>query len=260
MENKPIAPVKAGIELAEKQATPQVDATLVLSENYDVTENALFPETPSEQNAVMEAIQFTKSLEPLELIIKPEQEIDYNALDATAAGAGDGGGGSDGNSFVQLTRIHESVDGNSYSYGFNPLGVGDILEGIGENAEQQVVNSTEILLPPVVEPPKPPVEPPKPPKDHQDNGGGNGIDDAPGNSGDTKGDDADGSNTPGTKNTLNSKDVLDSGHDEIKLPAKGNNGFGNGDQTAPGNSLTHNTAENDISLDTIKLHKLLDNT
>ena len=28
---------------------------------------------------------------------------------------------------------------------------------------------------------------------------------------------------------------------------KGNNGLGNGDQTAPGNSLTHNAAENNVS-------------
>ncbi len=88
-------------------------------------------------------------------------------------------------------------------------------------------------------------------KDHQDNGKGNGVDDAPGNSGDTKGDDADGSNTPGTKDTLDPRDVLPD-EDDIPLPGGKNNGFGNGDQSAPGNSGSHNGAENDIS---INLHQ-----
>lgn len=79
------------------------------------------------------------------------------------------------------------------------------------------------------------------PKEHQDNGKGNGVDDAPGNSGNTKGDDADGSNTPGTEDSLDPKDLLDD--------KKGNNGWGNGDQDAPGKSLSHNNAENSLDLE-----------
>lgn len=39
---------------------------------------------------------------------------------------------------------------------------------------------------------------------HNNNGGGNGVQDAPGNSGNTRGDDADGANTEGTEDTLDS--------------------------------------------------------
>jgi hypothetical protein len=39
---------------------------------------------------------------------------------------------------------------------------------------------------------------------HNNNGGGNGVQDAPGNSGNTRGDDADGANTEGTEDTRDS--------------------------------------------------------
>ena len=50
-------------------------------------------------------------------------------LDATSAGLDGGGGG--GNSFVQLLRISEGVDAQSYNFNFSGLGVLPIAEGVG---------------------------------------------------------------------------------------------------------------------------------
>lgn len=53
--------------------------------------------------------------------------------------------------------------------------------------------------------------------------------------------------TPGYAITVVTDDPCASGCDEEPEPrAKGNNGLGNGDQQAPGNSLENNKAENQV--------------
>lgn len=178
-----------------------------------------------------------------------ERGTDLNeTLEATAAGIGDGGEGG-GNSFVVLARILESVNNNNYGYDFNPLGRVEVPSGTSLKNDEKISETTPDKEGEPVgkeeEPdddidPDTEVEPGEVnPKEHQDNGKGNGVDNAPGNSGNTKGDDADGINTPGT---------IDTGvEDVIPMPVdkpKGNNGWGNGDQDAPGNSLDNNNAEN----------------
>ena len=66
-------------------------------------------------------------------------------LDATAAGLDGGGGG--GNSFVQLLRISEGVDAQSYNFNFSGLGVLPITEGVGvvATASTTVANVTASL-------------------------------------------------------------------------------------------------------------------
>lgn len=193
-------------------------------------------------------------------------------LDATAAGA-NAAGENGGSSFVQLLRIVENVDPLQYAYSFQAKDTSFIEHGavLVPLAEQ-----TAPVEPPVV-PPAPPVPPVEPPdtggdKDHKDNGGGNGVDPAPGGSGNTPGDNADGSNTPGTTDTTtpgngnhtgntdhttdpvgphvvtppNPPEVVDPPTEDTSHP---NNGFGNGDQTAPGNSGPNNNAENSAHVD-----------
>ena len=68
--------------------------------------------------------------------------------------------------------------------------------------------------------------------DHDNNGWGNGDQDAPGNSGDHN----NAENNSGNDNPNNPNGPC--------KDASGNNGFGNGDQRPPGNSGDNNNAEN----------------
>jgi hypothetical protein len=107
----------------------------------------------------------------------------------------------------------------------------------------------------------PPVDPPTPPEDHKDhpnNGFGNGDQDAPGGSGPHN--NAENDQTPGEQGNSHQNDnpnpPSDHGNDNpgpqdppVDPPTNNqdhpNNGFGNGDQDAPGDSGPHNNAEND---------------
>jgi hypothetical protein len=96
---------------------------------------------------------------------------------------------------------------------------------------------------------------------HDNNGFGNGDQDAPGNSGDNNNaenasDDEQGSGPDAQNGEAKGAEHSDQGSQSNngqgnggtkKTPGKGpqsNNGFGNGDQDAPGGSLEHNNAEN----------------
>jgi hypothetical protein len=110
-------------------------------------------------------------------------------------------------------------------------------------------------------PPDPPVDPPTPPEDHNNhsnNGFGNGDQDAPGGSGPHN--NAENDQTPGEQGNSHQNDnpnpPSDHGNDTpgpqdppVDPPSNNqdhpNNGFGNGDQDAPGDSGPHNNAEND---------------
>ena len=108
------------------------------------------------------------------------------------------------------------------------------------------------------EPPNPP-EPPTPPENHNDhpnNGFGNGDQDPPGNSGPHN--NAENDQTPGDQGNSHQNDHLnppgDHGNDNpgpqdppVDNTEHQNNGFGNGDQDPPGNSGSHNNAENDTT-------------
>jgi hypothetical protein len=72
--------------------------------------------------------------------------------------------------------------------------------------------------------------------DHDNNGWGNGDQDAPGNSGDHNNAENGPGGNPGNNNPGNPV-----GPDKEE---SGNNGWGNGDQTPPGNSGDNNNAEN----------------
>lgn len=122
MEKKPEAiSIQAGIEpKALPEATPRVEATPEMI--VEQSENALFPNNQGELNALMELVQTIA--QPLELIVEPE--IDFENLEAAAAGAVAGGSG-EGNSFVRLQRIEEAVTPLQYEYGFDVDGIEEPL-------------------------------------------------------------------------------------------------------------------------------------
>lgn len=76
------------------------------------------------------------------------------------------------------------------------------------------------------------------------NGFGNGDQNAPGKSLHKNGAENDTTSGKNAKNKVNNVGVDTHGGHEKDLAE--NNGFGNGDQNAPGNSLNHNGAENKI--------------
>ena len=77
------------------------------------------------------------------------------------------------------------------------------------------------------------------------NGYGNGDQNAPGESLNNNSAENDTSGTDDAKKKVNNVGVdTHGGHEKDLEDDKGNNGFGNGDQDAPGNSLSHNGAEN----------------
>lgn len=77
------------------------------------------------------------------------------------------------------------------------------------------------------------------------NGFGNGDQNAPGNSLNHNGAENDTTSSKNAKNKVNNVGVdTHGGHEKDLVDNKGNNGWGNGDQEAPGNSLTNNNAEN----------------
>lgn len=77
------------------------------------------------------------------------------------------------------------------------------------------------------------------------NGFGNGDQDAPGGSLHHNGAENDTTPSKNAKNKVNNVGVdTHGGHEKDLADNKGNNGWGNGDQNAPGNSLTNNGAEN----------------
>ncbi|MFA6189061.1 MAG: hypothetical protein WC680_07255 [Sulfuricurvum sp.] len=79
----------------------------------------------------------------------------------------------------------------------------------------------------------------------ENNGFGNGDQNAPGNSLHHNGAENDTSAGSNAKNKVNNVGVDTHGGHEKDFAE--NNGFGNGDQNAPGNSLHHNGAENDLT-------------
>jgi hypothetical protein len=79
------------------------------------------------------------------------------------------------------------------------------------------------------------VEPEDPGSKNENNGFGNGDQDAPGNSLDNN--NAENDQTPGEQGNSHQNNGNNGG-------GGGNNGFGNGDQDAPGNSGPNNNAEN----------------
>jgi len=159
--------------------------------------------------------------------------------------------------------------------------VGDISDSAGE------VEVVDPPLPPVeppVDPPLPPVDPedPEEPEDPEDpeepeepedpgNGGGNpgndkevgnspwdgetGASDNPGKGNHQDGEDPETNQPPGdSKNDggqdRNPQNTNDNGGSGRNVPEKGqNNGWGNGDDDAPGNSASHNNAENNQTSD-----------
>lgn len=79
------------------------------------------------------------------------------------------------------------------------------------------------------------------------NGYGNGDQNAPGKSLNNNGAENDTSSNDDAKNKVNNVGVdTHGGNEKDIVDKKGNNGFGNGDQNAPGNSLNNNGAENKI--------------
>ncbi|WP_342618639.1 retention module-containing protein [Rhodoferax sp. GW822-FHT02A01] len=83
--------------------------------------------TPATTNTVIQALENGQDLS--------------TQLDATAAGLGDGGGGG-GASFVQLTRISEGVNGNTYGFDFNGLGTPGIDPGVGTTSSTSTTAPT----------------------------------------------------------------------------------------------------------------------
>jgi hypothetical protein len=93
-----------------------------------------------------------------------------------------------------------------------------------------------------VEPPvEPPVEPEDPGSKNENNGFGNGDQDAPGNSLDNN--NAENDQTPGEQGNSHQNNNGNGGGGG-RPENQQNNGFGNGDQDAPGNSGPNNNAEN----------------
>lgn len=271
---------------AMPEATRRVEAT---REVLDVTEHVIYPKSDSELNAIMDFAKIALAQEddtaiPAELfiqdgeirvkepefertVIKQTDELNFENLDATAAGLGAGGENGEGNSFVVLQRIHEDVTPVQYQYGYNPLTPPPIIEGVGvpQNTGTVVKSPDQ----PTVEKPvdKPPVEPPS------DNNGDKTDDKKDESKDDSKEDvnhEEDKPDVPEDKGN-NSDDSGDSSdnHDDdktdplpspIDLKEHQDNGWGNGDDEAPGNSGPNNNAENNTSGKedpTLKLEDLL---
>jgi hypothetical protein len=166
MSEQLVDSIKADSEskVPELATTRRVEATRDESE-IDVTEHALFPQTTSELNAIMDIVaelaaeqqvkpKKVESLPPL----LDDGSVNFEQLleeEATAAGGGDGGGG-EGNSFVMLKRIVELTDPLSYEFPSNPTGRPPTIEG---SAAPLANAATE-----------PPVDP-EDPKDPEEPGG-----------------------------------------------------------------------------------------
>jgi hypothetical protein len=181
MENTPkMNSVKAGIEPQRVEATPRDEATLELM--VAANENAVFPSNDSELNALMETVQQVIVATTLQRIVPLEDTINYDELEATAAGL-TAVGTSDGNSFVRLSRVTENVEPLSYSYAYTLPEV-DVIDETVIIQSQELVTETppdvEVIVPvappvpdavlpkvDVVEPTPPTTEPPVPedPKD-----------------------------------------------------------------------------------------------
>ena len=214
-------------------------------------------------------------------------------LDPTAAGLGASGEG-EGSSFVILSRIVELVSPQEYEFGFNPQGVPPVIQGTSAYIAPVAQDTTP--LPPILPPeepekpvdppvdPNPPVDPPIDPppvdppvdpedptdpeepedptdpeepeepeddekdkKEHQDNGFGNGDDDAPGNSGpnnnaeNADNEDADPEDYPGNSNSNGNQDKTDDSLDINDVLSDDEDLLGNSGNC---NSNGHNSNDN----------------
>ena len=110
-----------------------------------------------------------------------------------------------------------------------------------EDPEDPPVDPEDPEDPPVdpEDPEDPPVDPEDPNSGNQNNGFGNGDQDAPGGSGPNN--NAENDQTPGEQGNSHQNDNGNGGNSTNHQ----NNGWGNGDDNAPGNSGSHNNAEND---------------
>src|SRR5690554_4793344 len=98
---------------------------------------AMTPELDSSQPA--EASEFSALDEDLEALLAAIDEGEgdlLDALDATAAGAGPGGGADGGHSFVMLGRIAEQVSPLSFDYGMGQLAAIDFPEDVAQELEE----------------------------------------------------------------------------------------------------------------------------
>lgn len=214
--------ITAGIEpkaVNLPEATPRVEDPRELAEH---SENALFPADSSELNAVMELVKQEIIIEQIEKIVT--DEIDFDNLEAAAAGAS-GGGGGDGSDFVRLARIIEEVGPLSYEYEISEGDIQDEIEGIALSASGDRQDNEQQETP--QDPPSDPDEDPR------------GEDpEVP--------EDEDEEDPPSDPEDEDEPD--DTPVDWPEIPDKpGNNGWGNGDQDAPGNSGPNNNAENNTS-------------
>lgn len=128
------------IALGEQQTVAMTDE---VAGTVDPTDASVAPQTIAQLNT----------------IVGPNGElINLDELDATAAGGGAGGGG-EGNSFVMLLRIAESVTPLQYEFGINTFDVPDEIEGV--SAPISLTGDDVIVIPPV-DPEDPPVDPKEP--------------------------------------------------------------------------------------------------
>jgi hypothetical protein len=222
-EKAKIDSMKDGIEpkIVKSEVTPRVD-----TRDIDSTENAVFDS--SELNSLMDSID--------EKFIRPilTEEINFEELEETAAGLS-GGSGGDGSTFVRLLRVVEGVDPLSYNYGFEPNEIPDfVLRGIDDVNE-------EPEIPPNDDPqdPEQPEDPKDPPEDEDDDGPPVDPEVPDDEDPDEEDDDPDNPPPPPDDDEDDDPDVDPPDGDKGK-----NNGWGNGDQDAPGNSGPNNNAEN----------------
>jgi hypothetical protein len=158
--------IQAGIEptVAVNQQ-PEATPRLAPRETAEISENAVFPSDSSELTALMDVIEEelakieqtqTTIIEPLEPIISADGEvIDFENLEAAAAGGGAGGAGGDGSSFVRLGRVSESINPLEYDYEPPVLGSPQEIEGASTEEEPVVLIDEPTPEDPPVDDPDP---------------------------------------------------------------------------------------------------------
>lgn len=238
------------------EATSRVEDPQVLVE---LSESAVFPADTSELNAVMELIeQELSQIDPLEPI------IDFDELEAPAAGVA-GGGESEGGGIIRVDRIVEGVNGNEYTYEttaqdiqneFLGLSVGEqpIEDSVVIPTAPEVIDNESIESSAPEDEAEDDSEEGEGPIDEQDPPIESPEEDTPEEPGPTPPEEEE--IVPGQPEDPIEEDP--DGHQpeppvddrpDVTPPRgpQGNNGWGNGDQNAPGNSGPNNNAENNTS-------------
>jgi len=229
----------------------------------ELSESAVFPVDASELNAVMELIkQELSQIDPLEPI------IDFDELEAPAVGVATGGE-SEGGGIIRVDRIVEGVNGNEYAYETTVQDIQNEFLGLSDG-EQQIEDSIVVPTAPEVidnediAENSPEVDPEKDPEE-----GENPIEeiddeqDPPAEAPEDNTTEEPDPTPPEEEEIVpgEPEDPTEEDHNghqpespvddrpDVEPPRgpQGNNGWGNGDQNAPGNSGPNNNAENNTS-------------